>query len=299
MAVFLHFHTKSIGYFAFQGLRDADSAWVIGITSKGVFLLTPGKTVIFLSFDKYRSPLTITLFETVNELPNITEGMDLKLSTGKINFGEVNIEITYTTAAIWHPPPPLEARLPLSQCLDRLTKIAMGVVIENRELGFRELLEPMLNLQSFKSLSQEHSALLSKLHLLQASLKRNDVDGTEEILNSLLGMGRGLTPSGDDLIVGLLLLLNRWGHGILPGFNIKKLNQKILAAASQRTTTISENLISCAAQGSADERLLYVLDGIFTGEWVLKDCVSFILELGNSSGIDSLVGMATVLTATV
>jgi hypothetical protein len=299
VAVFLHFHAKSIGYIAYQGLSQANSARVIGITLKGVFLLTPGKTVIFLSFDRYRSPLTITLFETVNELPNITEGMDLKLSIGKINFEEVNIEITYTTTAIWHPPPPLEASLPLSQCLDRLTKIARGLVIENRELGFRELLEPILNLQCLKSLSQEHSALLSKLHLLQVYLRRNDVDRTEEILNSLLGMGRGLTPSGDDLIVGLLLFLNRWGHVILPGFNINKLNQQIVAAAGQRTTTISENLISCAAQGSADERLLYVVDGIFTGECEMKDCVSLILELGNSSGIDSLVGMATVLTATV
>ena len=299
MAVFLHFHAKSIGYFAHQGLSHANSVRVIGITSKGVFLLTPNKTVIFLSFDKYRSPLTITLFETVNEIPNITEGMDLILSTGKINFREVNIEITYTTAAIWHPPPPLEASLPLSQCLDRLTKIARGVVIENRELGFRELLEPILNLQSLKSLSQEHSALLSKLHLLQVNLKRNDVDGTEEILNSLLGMGRGLTPSGDDLIIGLLLLLNRWGHITFPEYDVKKLNQQIVAAAGQRTTTISENLISCAAQGSADERLLNIVDGIFTGEYRLKDCVSLILELGNSSGVDSLVGMATVLTATV
>lgn len=299
MAGFLHFHAKSIGHFAYQGLRDSDSARVIGITSKGVFLLTPCKTVIFLSFDIYRSPLTITLDKTINELPNVCEGMNLELRSGKVNFKEAKIDISYTAASIWHPPLPQKSNPPLSLCLDRLINIARGVISENRELGLRDLLEPLLNLPNSKLLSPDRNGLLSQLQLLQLSLKRNDVDGTVEILNSLLGMGRGLTPSGDDLIIGLLLLLNRWGHASFPAYDIKKLNQKILAAAGQRTTAISENLISCATQGNADERLLYVLDGLFTGECSVQACVSSILDLGNSSGIDALVGMATVLTASV
>jgi hypothetical protein len=295
----LHCNAKNIGYFAYRGLSGADSARIIGITSKGVFLLIPDKTVTFVSFDKYRSPLTITLNKKIKEFPDIYEGMNLELSPGKINFKEANIDISYTAASIWYPPLPPKSNPPLSLCLDRLINIARGVVSENRELGLRNLLEPLLNLPNSKLLSLDRNALLSQLHLLQLSLKRNDVDGTVEILNSLLGMGRGLTPSGDDLIIGLLLLLNRWGHVSFPAYDIKKLNQKILAAAGQRTTAISENLISCAAQGNGDERLLYVLDGLFTGECSVQACVSSILDLGNSSGIDALVGMATVLTASV
>jgi hypothetical protein len=71
----------------------------------------------------------------------------------------------------------------------------------------------------------------------------------------------------------------------------------VIDVAYQRTTTLSANLIECAAQGEADERLISVVDGIMTGEPSVADCAKYILDWGSSSGIDALVGMAIVLTA--
>ena len=64
----------------------------------------------------------------------------------------------------------------------------------------------------------------------------------------------------------------------------------------ERTTTISANLIECAAKGEADERLINIVDGIMTGQPSLEDCVDCVLAWGNSSGTDALIGMALTLS---
>lgn len=75
-------------------------------------------------------------------------------------------------------------------------------------------------------------------------------------LEDLLGRGPGLTPSGDDVVLGLLLAEARWG---LPR------HEHLVAEAQRRTTTLSANLIELAARGDADERLLELVDWVAAG----------------------------------
>ena len=118
------------------------------------------------------------------------------------------------------------------------------------------------------------------------------VDG----LSGLLGVGRGLTPSGDDFIIGLLLALNRWRVGSWPHSGLRRLNQEVTDAAYQRTTRLSANMIECAALGEADERLVAVADCISVGDPPEAECVSRVLGWGASSGTDALIGMAVAVT---
>jgi hypothetical protein len=112
----------------------------------------------------------------------------------------------------------------------------------------------------------------------------------------LLGLGPGLTPLGDDFILGVVLTLNRWGHSLSPLKDLEKLNQSLLRSAKQKTTSLSASLLACAVEGAADERLLIVLDSIFSGkESSLEDLENF-LTWGSSSGIAVLAGIMSVLT---
>jgi hypothetical protein len=73
------------------------------------------------------------------------------------------------------------------------------------------------------------------------------------------------------------------------------LNRAVIEAAYRVTTTISANLIECAADGQGDERLVTVADGIVTGRPAIEECVECVLEWGSSSGLDALAGMAIAL----
>jgi len=114
-------------------------------------------------------------------------------------------------------------------------------------------------------------------------------------LLSMLGQGTGLTPAGDDVILGCLLALSRWGQILSPNLDFQALQQPLISQAYRQTTLLSANLIECAASGQADERLLLALDGIFTGQPSTEQCAALLLGWGNSSGCDALVGMGIAI----
>ena len=133
----------------------------------------------------------------------------------------------------------------------------------------------------------------------------------------LLGLGPGLTPLGDDFLLGVLLTFNRWGHIFSPALPetqksvppvqsidewsshlpslIKDLNQIILENTRLKTTQISASLLACAVEGAADERLLKVLDGFFSGVDITQNEIKNLLRWGSSSGTAVLAGMISVL----
>jgi len=111
-------------------------------------------------------------------------------------------------------------------------------------------------------------------------------------LERFLGLGPGLTPSGDDLVLGFLLAVNRWGNLLYHSLDVQGLNRAIQQAAYRKTTILSANLLSCVTRGQADERLVLAMDGIMTGKPDPGTCVSHLLNWGNSSGVSAMMGMA-------
>ncbi|MBL6962162.1 MAG: DUF2877 domain-containing protein, partial [Anaerolineales bacterium] len=114
-----------------------------------------------------------------------------------------------------------------------------------------------------------------------------------QTIQSFLGLGGGLTPSGDDFVIGLLLSINRWSTIFHQIKNLATFNKEIVEAAYKHTTTLSANLIECAALGSADERLIQAVDHLATGKYNRDEVIPGLLSWGNSSGVDALVGMMT------
>jgi hypothetical protein len=77
----------------------------------------------------------------------------------------------------------------------------------------------------------------------------------------------------------------------MPSVDTHGLSQELVSAAYRQTTLLSANLIACAADEQADERLMEALDGIFTGQVSPEHCVNLILSWGDSSGVGALTGM--------
>jgi hypothetical protein len=123
-----------------------------------------------------------------------------------------------------------------------------------------------------------------------------DISRIIATLETYLGLGEGLTPAGDDLVLGYLLAINRWGDLLYLDLDISRINQAIRQAAYQKTNTLSANLIECASLGQADERLVLALDGILSGEPDPDTCIAHLLSWGHSSGANALTGMSAAIT---
>jgi hypothetical protein len=278
-----------IGARAYAACQLAHLAKVMGVTSRGLFLLAlPPPQIIFVSFERYRSPLTINLDRSFDQLCTVEVGTAVALSATQLIFPAIEISILSLEDSMWLCPlPVLPARPPLKQ-LSALPSIVQAVLWQRDSTSLFDLLPRLAGLPADAPLSAEQAVLLQRLVGLRKAVQTGDARRTSESLISLLGQGRGLTPAGDDIAMGLLLMLNRWHHQR----DWTQVNQAVIEAAFRDTTTISANLIECAASGQGDERLLIVADGIAIGSASIEECIDAVLGWGSSSGRDALMGMA-------
>lgn len=111
----------------------------------------------------------------------------------------------------------------------------------------------------------------------------------------LIGLGPGLTPSGDDFLGGMMIALHAIGR--------EEAATALWTAASPhvevRTNAISAAHLRCAAAGSGHEALHRILNNLLRGEIdSLRDGLDRIDSIGHCSGWDALAGTLTVLRAT-
>lgn len=300
------YSATSIGAAAYSAWTSAQSGTIMGVTSRGFFLRTAPDRVLFLSSESYRGPLTITLLPSLQTglaQRSLEIGATAQFSANQLNFSSIDLTISRSDAGVWQAPLPTAPLRSHAAIVAALRSIVAALPAQRMD-GFGALLIPLLDRTA--SVPEDQAALFATVASLPALLARHQGPQAVERAIDLLGRGRGLTPSGDDCVLGLLLMLNRWARakacaerGTLPK-QVElwpEFKQQVIDAAYQRTTTISANLIECAAQGETDERLINVVDNILTGRLNVADCVAGVLDWGSSSGIDALVGIAIAVMA--
>ncbi len=103
----------------------------------------------------------------------------------------------------------------------------------------------------------------------------------------LAGLGGGLTPAGDDFIVGVLLAA--WAGLYGPG--AETLGPAIAQAAAPLTTRLSAAYLRAAARGECMERWHELFHAICDGdESLVRLEIGDLLEVGHTSGADALAG---------
>jgi hypothetical protein len=111
----------------------------------------------------------------------------------------------------------------------------------------------------------------------------------DEEAQALIGLGPGLTPSGDDYLGGVLVALNQFGR--------KPQAQSLwrwLSARLSRTSDISGAHLAAAAAGEGHEALHRCIEALCT---MAPDWTRVLAELdgvGHTSGWDSLAGVVAV-----
>lgn len=284
---------KTIGRLAYESLTPDQEAFLVGLTSRGLFVRVGDSRVIFLSFETWRGPLTLTLTEDAVELRSLEHGSPVRITSGQLVFPDAGVAVTVHSNAVWQQPPPSHPARPVAEQLDNLRFFAAQIALAKNGQGFSALLPSLLGLPTTTAPGEE--SLLATLLGLRQALRNANAPASAERIGKLLGLGSGLTPSGDDVVTGLLLAFNRWRPVLWPGGDLGRLNALVVEAAYRATTTLSANLIECAAQGESDERLVTALDSIVTGHPPVSECVPLLLGWGSSSGADALVGMTLAL----
>ena len=287
-----------IGTIAMDTLSIDQEATILGITSRGVFLQAAERRIVFLSFEEYHGPLTANLSGDLQHLVNLSPGGAVTVRQERIAFADSDISISTSEAIVWKPPEPTGPPLNAMNRTDRIRNLAIEVYQQKGTEGLGEMLPVLAGFSpTCVTRNNQFQGLYASIDEIRGQIARGDLLPLSQTIQSFLGVGGGLTPSGDDFVVGLLLSLNRWESILEPG-NLAVLGEQVVEAAHRCTTTLSASLIECAVLGLADERLIRSVDFLAAAAYHQSEVLSGLLNWGNSSGVDALVGMITALSPT-
>lgn len=126
---------------------------------------------------------------------------------------------------------------------------------------------------------------------LRLALGRSDGELASAVRRSV-GSGPGLTPSGDDVLVGMLAVLSSVAAGP-EGARLTARLRAALAPALSSTTDVSRHLLTQAARGLTARALHDLAGALVEGatEAVLRDLLQEVLDSGSTSGGDACLGL--------
>ncbi|MDP9866718.1 MULTISPECIES: DUF2877 domain-containing protein [Streptosporangium] len=208
-------------------------------------------------------------------MPRVAVGDEACVGDGSIEVGRLSLR----AHRWWDPAPPLGPVDParLAAALPQLAGLCE-----------RSARRPGLEGNGAAGLLAEGCARASLLHGVTAA-------------EQLVGLGPGLTPSGDDMLAGVLVALRHLGTAAGAGRAVwlaDWLAAAVTFDARGRTTPISAALLHCAARGQASGEVLAVLRGL-AGRQALEPALQRLLQLGHTSGADLAWGLRIGLAAVV
>lgn len=246
--------TSAIGYIALDLLSKNHTFTVHSIFNKGFNIINNDQQIIFIGTDENgKFPFGILVTQQVKEqlLNKIAQNEQVIYRNKQLQFQDVQLMINDNV-------------MPYEKTFETNT----------------DLLKDALNTIDF---SEYESSYFPKKKLKEfIYLLGNNEASIEEISQYFIGRGQGLTPTGDDIIVGILFV-----HFIRPFIREKHIQTLSLMFNQKLTTTISENFIQLAAQGVFSSRITDLLKPDTTYIAAIKALIS----VGSSSGKDTAYGI--------
>jgi len=158
-----------------------------------------------------------------------------------------------------------------------------------------DMASPFLNASGT---GEVESALIHKCLRIRAGLarswRRGDVSEAARIMQSAVGLGSGLTPSGDDFLTGFLGAAHMFAYGSGAADDARR----HLCIERSMTTLTSYFMLRGALHGLLPEPLSSLLGAIACGRpGPIRRSVERLVRLGSTSGQDMLAGVVCYLEA--
>lgn len=139
--------------------------------------------------------------------------------------------------------------------------------------------------------------LFRGIEKLKTAARSNDVNAAATAVKELVGLGMGLTPSGDDILIGFLAGLEITKKNNRARHDFYHFLKTLVVLSAPKTNSISGKYLKFAASRFYSTTLINLLIGICSGESaaMIKQKTHMVLETGHTSGFDILSGLTAGL----
>jgi len=299
---------------ASPGFRN-DGEFVIPIRRAGVvaaeFCKTPARAEVAAVFERSFHLRSGDLFVCIGD-PAIGNGpltliADMRAAPRGLHAGqpariaESRIAIGAVTFVCercepWHPPRWPQAAAP-SMLVQAREAVVRRAATDAPAEGFgRAIADAKLPTDAFARTARRRLARLRSSLVASVAARSAAAIAVADPVRDLVGLGPGLTPSGDDVLIGALALLD----ALAPDHADAGAMRANLAGAvgdvpPGLTSPLSHCFLRVAAAGHVGERLHAAVSSCVSGD--VDAAIAAVRAIGHSSGWDMLAGIATALDA--
>ena len=198
---------------------------------------------------------------------------------GGMQTSRVELELTH--ASVWRPLP--RARLLSSRCIDAHVRHALGRLAQCRS--------------THASVIDGEGA--SVVFAMRDACRALDSEQAVRHAARLVGWGEGLTPAGDDFLLGLIAGLNALVGDSERRGAFHRLLAAALNALTPRTTAIAAHYLRLAAGGHHTEPLVRLRHALLCEDdlGAVDAALCAALAVGATSGADTVSGLLAGLLA--
>lgn len=285
-----------MGAFAAQALVDGGRGRVHSVFQRSAYLAIEGQLICFGSPAMGDGPLNLVCEPWPREEARLAAlGADEPVHVERrlVLVGR-SLAISLAGAEVWAPRPVQasdQARLDLG-----LAALASALPEVLPEQGLADLLraggEGPDDVPQAPVAVREAAAGFGRL--VAEAMAEGTYEGGTESIASLIGLGPGLTPSGDDFLGGMLVALSLQGRNALRD-SLWGAAQPLVATL---TTDISGAHLTAAATGFGSAALHELLNAVIAGDTrSIPVHLGAVTSIGHTSGFDALAGAVIVLRA--
>ncbi len=281
---------RSIASPTLAWLRDPKPARVLHVFKDACNLITEDGEILSLVMANIGDGPFNIILEPLEFSDYISAESVVSFDNGQIRIGA--LEIALTPTQIWEPRFDWESfrgrQDSLSLSAGTLREVLVEVapvdsfvqLIHSGESSVREIEAQIL-------LSAQEPA-----RFLVQGLLRVDEEICRASARKLAGLGAGLTPDGDDFMMGCILALWAWRAGE----GAEQVAKWVSLEADLRTTPLAAAWLRAASRGECSVRwhdLLQAMRG--ENEENIRSAAGAIIEQGHTSGASALAGFTAVI----
>lgn len=237
----------------------------------------------------------------------LKEGMDINKDDYLINIPDAKMLVSLKDASPWIcSSKTLEYILPEEKIIENLQIVNNIIKTKNLTSGLSPLFDHQqsildgrgnIHLPKLDNLCRSSFILLNDL---MQNIKTDNLAKAKESLENLIGLGIGLTPSADDVLlsfIGVFFSLENYFKKTNYFDLIFEIIKYIGSIASIKTTLVSQIYLKAAAEGKLSEFLSDFIKALLTScsSEEIKSYTDRILSVGSSSGKEIILGISLAI----
>lgn len=297
---------ETIGEAARELLTPQLRGTVLAVVSHAAYLLGEQDELFWLAAENV--PLHRRCIRVSGLFPRLTVDAPFNVNDHHLVIGS-KTALDFSQASIWDTPRlSPDCALPVPDLPERLCAISSILDDWPAPAGFGSLIPGILLIAQGQGAPHPHEtsaripayAWPAVMEIARACLV-HDFPGIMDQADALVGLGEGLTPSGDDFVGGLLFCKRILQNSYMDVLNLEFPDlPDFIENITASTNIISYTFLRDHAEGCAIDTLHQFVNAMLTGQPMddLRQIASELLHIGHSTGWDLLTGVLTGMLLT-